>query len=275
MSLFEDLGQINAGRTLAREGERAGRMLLEQVDHTPANILEALHTEIYLEQTPIRKVLNYAIKKGFSIFDMQRDSKARQMVKVVLPTLNEMINRFDGNNIGELLDNVRKLGDATPLTLAENLSNVQKEAISFFQDAGMWSRKAGALERSMYGMADGSNISAMNSIGGLTTRKILSDIVEGDNEKFMNLLSDLRILPGATKETIDIAKQSQSELLSELMKRGLSSLGIHPQTRIGRGPGISGSNGTHLVFNLGRRLGLDCAIFNQSLPRCSYWTAKR
>ena len=225
MSLMEDLGQINAGRTLAREGERAGRMLLEQVDHTPTNILEALHTELYLKQTPIRKVLNYAIEKGFSIFDLQRDSKARQMVKVVLPTINEMINRFDGDNIGELFDNMSKLGDATPLTLAENLSSVQKDAIAFFQNAGMWSRKVGTLERSMYGMADGSNISAMNSIGGLTTRKLLGDIAKGDNEKFMNLLSDSRILPGATKETIDIAKQSQSELLNELMKRGLSSLG--------------------------------------------------
>ena len=267
MSLFEDLGQINAGRTLAREGERAGRMLLEQVDHTPTNILEALHTELYLKQTPIRKVLNYAIEKGFSIFDLQRDSKARQMVKVVLPTINEMINRFDGDNIGELFDNMSKLGDATPLTLAENLSSVQKDAIAFFQNAGMWSRKVGTLERSMYGMADGSNISAMNSIGGLTTRKLLGDIAKGDNEKFMNLLSDSRILPGATKETIDIAKQSQSELLNELMKRGLSSLG--------REPGISGSNGTHPALHLGRRLGLDCEISNQSLPKCSYWTAER
>lgn len=225
MSLMEDIGQVNAARRLVREGERAGRMLLEQVDHTPTNILEALHTELYLKQTPIRKVLNYAIEKGFSIFDLQRDSKARQMVKVVLPTINEMINVFDGDNIPMLFDNMRNLGDATPLTLAENLSSVQKEAIEFFQNAGMWSRKANTLERSMYGMADGSNISAMNSIGGLTTRKIIGDIAGGDNEKFMKLLSGSRILRDATTEAINMAKESQSELLNELMKRGLSSLG--------------------------------------------------
>ena len=224
--VFEDYGQLTRARKMTKDTYRAAQVILEQSNYTPNNIYNKLHTELYLPQTPIRKMLNVAIKSGLEVLDLRRESKVRQMVKVVFPSLNEIINRFDGNNLGDLFFHMGNLGEATPLSNINDLNAQQKAAIDFFKENGMWSRPASNLEREVYGMLPNTMISPVSSVGGVTIRKIISTIKDnGDNKRFLGLLKAARAVPGATPEVRKVVQQAQSDLLIDLMKRGLSSLG--------------------------------------------------
>lgn len=223
--IIEDLQQFGAARRFNRMQQAAGRVIFEEVTESVAEQAAKPYTK-FMPQTPIRKILDYAIKKGATILDLQEAAKARLMVKNVIPTVNAMIQIYTGDNLAYFFQQMGRLGDATASTPIEDLTPLQQGAIKFMEGIGMWARAANPAEQKMYGLKPGAIINPMGSIGGLATRQIVETFSDSSTQNAIwKLMNESRIVPGSGKEAISMARTKQGELLQLLTNKAIGIVG--------------------------------------------------